>query len=95
MKWVLIIGGLVALGGMGFKAVDMIGDAREAKVRLEIALRDGVAFEKAYKEITRLQRELQEIEDEILSEPASEIRPSDPVIRRYYVRLRDQRAKAE
>lgn len=91
MKALLNIGAFLALlAGLWF-IYDQGGDARENKIRLEIAARDNQVFENAYQEIVRLKKELQEIEDEIIHEPPSEIRPSDPVIRRYYERLRVRR----
>lgn len=95
MKALAYIGGFLALLASLWIIWDNGGNYRENKIKLQIANQNNEAFDKAYKEIVRLQIELQETENEILAEPTSEIRPSDPVIRRYYERLRLQREQRD
>ena len=95
MKFLLYIGAFLSLIGCLWAVYDKGGDARESKIRLEIALKDNKAFDNAYKKIIELQKQLHEDENDIIHEPKSEIRPSDPVIQRYYERLRLRRAKSE
>lgn len=88
---IIIFGLLAALAAVIWGCLALInygGDAREDKIRLEIALERNASMEKAQKEITDGIQKLQTVEDQIRNAPAADNRRAGPILRDQLGRMR-------